>query len=80
MEAAGLGIIKGYSIFCHYKADDLESVMKLSNDLRKHVIAIPEKAGGYVTGGTFTNYGTEPVVIIRSGKVDTLNPNCSTEL
>lgn len=79
-EATGLGIIKDYSIFCHYKAEDLESVMKLSDELRKHIIAIPEKAGGYVTGGTFTNYGTEPVAIIRGGKMDTINPNCSTEL
>lgn len=78
--AAGLGIIKGYSIFCHYKAGDLESVVELSADLRKHVIAIPEKAGGYVTGGTLTNYGTEPVAIIRGGKVDTVNSNCSTDL
>jgi dipeptidase E len=79
-EAVGLGIIKGYSIFCHYRAEDRESVVKLSNDLRKPVIAIPEKAGGYVTGGTFTNYGTEPAAIIRRGKVDTVNPNRSTEL
>lgn len=79
-EAGGLGIIKGYSIFCHYKAEDLGSVVELSTDLRKRVIAIPEKAGGYITGGTFTNYGTEPVVIIRGGKVDTVNSNCSTEL
>lgn len=79
-EAAGLGIIKGYSIFCHYKTENLESVVKLSDDLRKHVIAISEKAGGYVTDEAFTNYGTEPVVIIRGGKVDTVNPNCSTEL
>ena len=79
-ETVGLGIIKGYSIFCHYKTEDLESVMKLSDDLRKHVIAIPEKAGGYVTGGAFTNYGTEPVAIIQGGKVDTVNPNCSIEL
>jgi dipeptidase E len=79
-EAAGLGIIKGYSIFCHYKAEDLESIVKLSDDLRKHVIAIPEKAGGCVTGGMFTNYGTKPVAIIRGGKVDMVNPNYSTEL
>lgn len=79
-EAIGLGIIKGYSIFCHYKTEDLESVVKLSDYLRKHVIAMPEKAGGYVTGGTFTNYGTDPVAIIRGGMVDTVNHNCSTEL
>ncbi len=79
-EAVGLRIINGYSIFCHYRAEDLESVMKLSDDLRKRVIAIPEKAGGYVTDGTFTKYGTEPVVIIRDGKADTVGPNCSTKL
>lgn len=79
-EAAGLGIIRGYSVFCHYKAEDLESLVKLSDDLRRRVIAITEKAGGYVTGGTFTNYGTEPVIIIRNGKMDTVNPNSSTEL
>lgn len=79
-ETAGLGIIKGYSIFCHYKTEDLESVMKLSDDLRKHVIAIPEKAGGHVTGRVFTNYGTESVAIIRGGKMDTVNSNCSIEL
>lgn len=79
-EAAGLRIIEGYSILCHYKAEDLESVVKLSDELRKCVIAIPEKAGGYVTGGIFTNYGTEPVAIIRGDNVDTVNSNCSTEL
>jgi dipeptidase E len=74
-EAAGLGLIKDHSIVCHYKVNDREAAMKLSKDLRQSIIAIPEKAGGYVTEGTLTNYGTEPIVIIQGDRVDAIHPN-----
>ena len=79
-ETAGLGLIKDHSIVCHYKADDREAIMKLSRDLRQNIIAIPEKAGGYVAERTFTNYGTEPIVIIQGDRVNAVHPNCSIKL
>ena len=79
-EAAGLGIIKNHSIVCHYKIDGQEVMMKLSKNLRQNIIAIPEKAGGYVVGRTLTNYGTEPIVIVQEGRADSVNPNHSAEL
>jgi dipeptidase E len=80
MEAAGLKLIKDHSIVCHYKMDDREATMKLSKDLRQKIIAIPEKAGGYVADGTFTNYGTEPIIIVQGDRIDTVHPNRSIKL
>ena len=79
-EVAGLKLIKDHSIVCHYKVDDREATMKLSKDLRQNIIAIPEKAGGYITEGMFTNYGTEPIVIVQGDRVDAVHPNCSIKL
>jgi len=79
-EAQGIELITDHSIVCHYKVDDQETTMKLSKDLRQNIIAIPEKAGGYVTEGMFTNYGTEPIVIIQEDRVDAIHPNCSIKL
>lgn len=79
-KAAGLGIIKNYSILCHYKASDQEVAIELSQNLCQSIIAIPEKAGGYVAGRMLTNYGTEPLAIIQGDRVETVNPNHSIEL
>ena len=75
-----LKLIKDHSIVCHYKVDDREATMKLSKDLRQNIIAIPEKAGGYITEGMFTNYGTEPIVIVQGDRVDAIHPNSSIKL
>lgn len=79
-EAAGLGLIKDHSIVCHYKADDRETTTKLSKNLRQKIIAIPEKAGGYIAEGMFTNYGMEPIVIIQGDRVDAVHPSRSIKL
>lgn len=79
-EATGLGIIKNHSIVCHYETDDLKGTMNLSKDLRQNIIAIPERAGGYVAGKTLTNYGTEPLVIVRADRAETINPSHSIEI
>lgn len=79
-KVAGLGIIKGYSIVCHYKASDREATIALFQNLRQNIIAIPEKAGGYVTGKILTNYGTEPIVIVQGDRVDAVNSDHSIEL
>lgn len=78
-EATGLGLIKDHSIVCHYKADDRETT-KLSKNLRQNIIAIPEKAGGYIAEGMFTNYGTEPIVIIQGDRVNAVHPSRSIKL
>jgi dipeptidase E len=79
-EVTGLRLVKDHSIVCHYKMDDREATTKLSKDLHQNIIAIPEKAGGYVAEGTFTNYGTEPIVIIQGERVNAVHPNRSIKL
>lgn len=79
-EAAGLKIVGGYSIVCHYKADDEETMRNLSKTLLQNIIAIPEKAGGYIAGKTLTNYGTESIVIVQRNRVEAVNPSHSAEL
>lgn len=79
-EALGLKIVEGYSIICHHKPDDEDTVRNLSKALRQGIIAIPEKAGGNVVGKTLTNHGTEPLTVIREDRVDLINPSHSIEL
>lgn len=76
-ETAGLKIIENYSIVCHYKVDDEEATRKLTKLLSQNIIAIPEKAGGYVAGKTLSAYGTEPLAIFQENRMYAINPNHS---
>lgn len=79
-ETAGLKIINDYSIVCHYTAENQQEIQALSKTLRQHIIAIPEKAGGYISGRVLTNYGTEPLTIFQNRKIIHIDPNHSTKL
>jgi dipeptidase E len=79
-EAVGLKIVEGYAIVCHYKPKDEEATRRLSKMLRQRIIAIPEKAGGYVAGRTLSSYGGELTFIIREDRVDVVTPGRSIEL
>ncbi len=76
-EATGLKIIPGYSMVCHYNAGEETTVRQLKQAFGHDIIAIPEKAGGYLSDSVFTNYGTEPISIFRGSEVVHLAPNCS---
>ncbi|MFH2003393.1 MAG: Type 1 glutamine amidotransferase-like domain-containing protein [Bacteroidota bacterium] len=80
LESVGLKIISGYSIFCHYNTKDENTVRQLSQSLSHNIIAIPEKAGGHLSGGDITNYGTEPISIFQAGRITYLEPNRSIPL
>lgn len=69
-DAAGLKLTAGYSIVCHYKPEHEAETRRFSETLGQSLIAIPEKAGGHVTGKSLTNFGTEPVLIFRDGGVE----------
>ncbi len=69
-DATGLKLITGYSIVCHYKPEHEAETQRLSKTLGQSLIAISEKAGGHITGQSIVNYGTEPIIIFRDGKVD----------
>jgi dipeptidase E len=73
-DAVGLKLISGYSIVCHHKSEREIETRKLAETLGQNLVAIPEKAGGHVTGSSIANYGTEPLAIFRDGEVDTVEP------
>lgn len=77
LEAVGLKIVPGYSVVCHYNADKETSVRQLAQVLGHNILAIPEKAGGYFSDNTLTNYGTEPISIFQGSKIVYLEPNHS---
>jgi dipeptidase E len=79
-KVAGLEIINGYSIACHYESDGQKAMQSLSENIHQRIIAIPEKSGGYVTEKILTNYGTEPLTIFRDKKIIHIAPSCSIEL
>ncbi len=79
-EAVGLKIIERHSIVCHYRAEDEEATQTLAKTLRQHIIAIPERAGGYLAGTVLTNYGTASLTIFQEDRTIRINPHCSTEL
>jgi dipeptidase E len=79
-DAAGLKMVSGYSIVCHYRAEHDVETRRLSETLGQNLIAIPEKTGGHITGQSLTNYGTEPIIIFRDGKVEVVKPFCATVL
>lgn len=79
-EAIGLKILKGYSIVCHYDKSNEGDTKLLVTALNQTIIAIPEKAGGYLAGDVLTNYGTEPISIFRGNDILSIDPNSSLVL
>lgn len=79
-EAAGLRIINGYSVACHYRTSRERVVQRLAKVIGKSVIAIPEKSGGYIKNNLLTNFGTEPIVIFLSDKKILIYPGDSVKL
>lgn len=79
-ESSGLKITHGYSIVCHYNERKKPAMRQLTQKFSHGIIAIPEKAGGYLSGNVLTNYGTEPISIFREGTIVCLEPNHSISL
>lgn len=79
-EARGLRIVSGYSIVCHYERSQGAEMRKISRERGCKIIAIPEKAGGYLHGKILENRGSKPITIFRNGKAVQLKPNGSTRL
>jgi dipeptidase E len=73
-DAIGLKLVTGYSIVCHYKPEHEAETRKLSETLGQCLMAIPEKAGGHVTGKSITNCGTEPLVIFQDSEIEMIAP------
>jgi len=79
-KATGIKIVEGYSIICHYSPKIEKATQTLSKELNQRIIAIPEKAGGYIIERTLTNYGTESIIVFRENGIDIINPNHSINL
>lgn len=79
-EAVGLQIVSGHLIVCHYDATKESSTRQLFQKFKYGILAIPEKAGGYISRGVLTNYGTESITIFQNSKIVHLNPNHSISL
>lgn len=79
-EAVGLGIVKRHSIVCHYDRKDEGDVVFTAKTLNQMIVAIPEKAGGYLVGDVLTNYGTEPISIFRKDGIVSVDPHSSVVL
>lgn len=63
----GLGLVHGYTVWCHYVAGDEE---RIELYLRQHahpVLALPERAGVVIQGNTMTAADFEPVTVYRRG-------------
>lgn len=79
-EAVGLKIVKGHSIVCHYDKSNEGDTKLLVAALNQRIIAIPEKAGGYLAGDVLTNYGTEPISVFRGNDILSIDPHSSLVL
>ena len=79
-DAAGLKLVPGYSIVCHYKPGHEKETRRLSETRGQSLIAIPEKAGGHVTGKLITAYGTKQIFIFGNAEVETVEPLGTTTL
>jgi dipeptidase E len=79
-QAVGLKLVSGCSIVCHYEPGKELATLDLAQMLDQPMIAIPEKAGARISRGVLTNYGTEPLVVIRANRMDSINPGETTAL
>lgn len=66
-KAKGLGLVDGFSIYCHY--DGRKDLKSLSKSLGTKIIAIPEKSGVSLTDKSFEVVGYESVTIFSSDNV-----------
>ncbi len=79
-DASGMKILLDYSIFCHYNDNQTETVKNLVSMIGHSIIAIPEKAGGYVNEGKLQNYGAEPISLFINEKIISVLPGYTIDL
>jgi len=77
-ESKGLGLVDGFSIYCHY--DSKKSLQEFSKNLKTKIIAIPEKSGVYLTNGGLEVVGYEPVAVFNNNNRFDLQPGEIREL
>ncbi len=64
---AGMDVLQGYSVKCHYDTTQDEALNQFALE-HGPVIAIPEDSGVLFDGETFVVLGTSPVIVFREGK------------
>lgn len=60
--AQGIGLLNGYSVYCHYQSDEM--IYHLVNQLDTPLIALPETAGVCLVDDQMRVYGTAPVDVL----------------
>jgi len=71
-ESHGLDLIDGFSAYCHY--DGQRNLQSLCGKLKTKLVAIPEKAGVYISDQVLSAVGTEPISIFTDSKRLCLKP------
>ncbi len=69
-DPTGFGFLKGYSVFCHYKAVPVEKLHTFLLAGKGPVVAIPEKSGLIVQGNSARLIGFDEAAVFKAGDVD----------
>jgi len=65
-DLAGLDLLGGASVFCHYSPDDCGDIAALACESGESVLCIPEDGGVFWNGRVVTNIGRSAITIVRS--------------
>ncbi len=68
VDNAGMNLLSGHAVFCHYTKDNLKEIRDYLNETGNPVIAIPENGGVIIKKNTLLSSGSGVVEIFAKGK------------
>lgn len=78
-DLSGMKLLKGFSIWCHYKAEHDELLFDYVRNKKIPTIAIPEKSGIVFDEGKITIVGFESVFLFADNKKISFSPGSIVE-
>ncbi len=79
-DTTGLGVVDGFTIWCHYKTSDDPMISRLVGDHSHPVLAISERSAIVVAGTEIIALGYDGVVRFGEGASEYVAPGCSCQV
>jgi len=69
-ELTGMNVLSGYEIMVHYKKEEKDKLINISEENKsENIIALTEKNGLYVNSKEVVVIGKEPAFVFNNGKI-----------
>lgn len=81
LDREGLDLLYGYSVVCHYDANDRKAIAEVAKRCVAPILALPEQGGLHLgRSRAVQSFGSEPLLIFRGDEVIEIAPGGEADL